>query len=492
MSQTQKTNWGQFIPLVTVFFFWGFVASSNDILIPVFKKAFDLSQGESQFVSLAFYIAYTVGSIIYMIVSAIMGKDLINKIGYKNSLSLGLLISALGTLLFIPAANLESYPLMLAGLFTVALGFSLQQTVANPLAIALGNPSTGSQRLTLAGGINNLGTTIGPLIVAYAIFGSASNGDSNLSIEAVKTPYLCLGLAFLAVAIFLKFSSLPSHPEQDVIEEEEIYFGLDNEKKPESIKKVDRSSALKYPQLILGMIAIFLYVGVEVSTASNLPAYMENELGFTISQVTPYVSLYWASMMIGRWGGAAEAFGLDKSKTMVLKFVAPYLAFGVFLLVNFLAGHELKPFLFYAVFILVLIVADISTKGNPARMLLTFSAIGIIALLIGMNTTGVVSVYAITSVGLFCSTLWPCIFALAINGLGKNTSQGSSFLIMMIMGGGVVSYLQGMLADATSIHLSYIVGVICFAYLVFYAIISPILLKKQGINLDEVKSEGGH
>lgn len=480
MSQTQKTNWGQFIPLVTVFFFWGFVASSNDILIPVFKKAFDLSQGESQFVSLAFYIAYTVGSIIYMIVSAIMGKDLINKIGYKNSLSLGLLISALGTLLFIPAANLESYPLMLAGLFTVALGFSLQQTVANPLAIALGNPSTGSQRLTLAGGINNLGTTIGPLIVAYAIFGSASNGDSNLSIEAVKTPYLCLGLAFLAVAIFLKFSSLPSHPEQEV------------EDSVDTVYHKDRSSALKYPQLILGMIAIFLYVGVEVSTASNLPAYMENELGFTISQVTPYVSLYWASMMIGRWGGAAEAFGLDKSKTMVLKFVAPYLAFGVFLLVNFLAGHELKPFLFYAVFILVLIVADISTKGNPARMLLTFSAIGIIALLIGMNTTGLVSVYAITSVGLFCSTLWPCIFALAINGLGKNTSQGSSFLIMMIMGGGVVSYLQGMLADATSIHLSYIVGVICFAYLVFYAIISPILLKKQGINLDEVKSEGGH
>ncbi|MEG0930703.1 MFS transporter, partial [Algoriella sp.] len=250
MSQTQKTNWGQFIPLVTVFFFWGFVASSNDILIPVFKKAFDLSQGESQFVSLAFYIAYTVGSIIYMIVSAIMGKDLINKIGYKNSLSLGLLISALGTLLFIPAANLESYPLMLAGLFTVALGFSLQQTVANPLAIALGNPSTGSQRLTLAGGINNLGTTIGPLIVAYAIFGSASNGDSNLSIEAVKTPYLCLGLAFLAVAIFLKFSSLPSHPEQEV------------EDSVDTVSHKDRSSALKYPQLILGMIAIFLYVGV--------------------------------------------------------------------------------------------------------------------------------------------------------------------------------------------------------------------------------------
>lgn len=481
MSQSQKTNWGQFIPLVTVFFFWGFVASSNDILIPVFKQAFNLTQGQSQFVSLAFYIAYTVGSIIYMIVSTIMGKDLINKIGYKNSLSLGLLISALGTLLFIPAANLGSYPLMLSGLFTVALGFSLQQTVANPLAIILGNPKTGSQRLTLAGGINNLGTTIGPLIVAYAIFGSSANESTTLSIESVKIPYLCLGLAFLAVAIFLKFSSLPSHPEQPVDTEDDAVS-----------KTQDRTSALKYPQLILGMLAIFLYVGVEVSTVSNFPAYMEKELGFTIQQVTPYVSLYWASMMIGRWGGAAEAFGLDKSKTMILKFVAPYLAFGIFLLVNKLAGHDLQPFYFYAAIILVLILADISTKGNPARMILTFSVIGIIALLIGMNTTGLTSVYAITSVGLFCSTLWPCIFALAINGLGKNTSQGSSFLIMMIMGGGIVSYLQGVLADYTSIHFSYVVCIICFAYLVFYAIITPTLLKKQGINLNEVKSEGGH
>jgi len=480
MSQTQKTNWGQFIPLVTVFFFWGFVAASNDILIPVFKKAFDLSQGESQLVSLAFYIAYTVGSIIYMIVSVIMGKDLVNKLGYKNSLSLGLLVSALGTLLFIPAVNLESFPLMLSGLFTVGLGFSLQQTVANPLAIALGDPKTGSQRLTLAGGINNFGTTIGPLIVAYAIFGNAENASSTLSIESVKIPYLCLGLAFLLVAIFLKFSALPSHPKQ---EEDTI---------DDSVVIKDRSSALKYPQLILGMIAIFLYVGVEVSTASNLPDYMEKELGFSISQVAPYVSLYWASMMIGRWGGAAEAFGLDKTKTLILKFVAPFLAFGVFLFVNNLAGHDLKPFYFYAVFILLLIIADISTKGNPARMVLTFSILGIIALLIGMNTSGIVSVYAITSVGLFCSTLWPSIFALAIKGLGKNTSQGSSFLIMMIMGGGVMSFLQGLLADATSIHLSYIVGFFCFSYLAFYAIISPIILKNQGIDLSEVKSEGGH
>ena len=195
-----KTNWGQFIPLVTVFFFWGFVAASNDILIPVFKKAFDLTQGQSQLVSVAFYVAYTVGSIIYMIISFLTKGDLINRIGYKNSLALGLTISALGTLLFYPAANMHSFPLMLSGLFIVALGFSLQQTVANPLAIALGPITTGSQRLTLAGGINNFGTTIGPLIVSFAIFGSAISGNTEMSIESVKTPYLVLGAAFLLVA----------------------------------------------------------------------------------------------------------------------------------------------------------------------------------------------------------------------------------------------------------------------------------------------------
>lgn len=154
-----KTNWSQFIPLASVFFFWGFVAASNDILIPVFKKSFELSQAESQLVSLVFYIAYTIGSLIYMGISLLLKEDIINRIGYKNGLSLGLFISALGTLLFYPAANNSSFPLMLSGLFIVALGFSLQQTVANPLAIALGSVKTGAQRLTLAGGINNFGTT---------------------------------------------------------------------------------------------------------------------------------------------------------------------------------------------------------------------------------------------------------------------------------------------------------------------------------------------
>src|SRR6187402_798860 len=206
VTSNETTKWSQFGTLVSVFFFWGFVAASNDILIPVFKKAFDLSQGQSQLVSVAFYVAYTVGSLLYMLISYLTKGDIINRIGYKNSLALGLSISALGTLLFYPAANSGSFPLMLSGLFIVGLGFSLQQTVANPLAIALGPISTGSQRLITAGGINNLGTTIGPLIVSFAIFGSASSENTTASIESVKIPYLILGVAFLAVALLLKMS----------------------------------------------------------------------------------------------------------------------------------------------------------------------------------------------------------------------------------------------------------------------------------------------
>ncbi len=475
-TSTAKTNWAQFIPLVTVFFFWGFVAASNDILIPVFRKAFDLTQGQSQLVSVAFYVAYTVGSIIYMIISYLTKGDLINRIGYKNSLALGLVISALGTLLFYPAANMHSFPLMLSGLFTVALGFSLQQTVANPLAIALGPITTGSQRLTLAGGINNLGTTIGPLIVSFAIFGAATSTNTEMSIESVKTPYLVLGVAFLIVAVMLKMSSIPDKPVA-VIE-------------TEGDSNASRNSALKYPQLILGMIGIFVYVGVEVSTAANLPAYMESKLSFAIGDIAPYISLYWASLMIGRWTGAVEAFTDDMNKQKVLRFIAPYLAFGVFLFVNAVAKHDLTPFYIYGLIILVLIAADIASKGNPARMLLIFSTLGIVALFTGMATSGMISVYAFTSVGLFCSTLWPCIFTLAVSGLGKNTSQGSSFLIMMIMGGGIIAWLQGEVAGNIGIQNSYIVGVFCFAYLVFYAWKVNAILKKQGIDFDKKVSSG--
>ena len=480
---SQQTKWSQFGTLITVFFFWGFVAASNDILIPVFRKAFNLSQFQSQLVSVAFYVAYTVGSIIYYIISKVIGSDLLNKIGYKNGIAIGLIISAIGTLLFYPAANSASFTLMLTGLFVVGLGFSLQQIAANPLAIIMGDPKTGSQRLIMAGGVNNFGTTIGPLLVSFAIFGSVSAGSSVAKIESVKIPYLIVGIAFLLVALFIKFSSVPNKIDLEHVAEEEAVAGN---------KLIHKTSAFQYPQLWMGMIAIFVYVGVEVSTASNLPAYMEQHLGVPTEKIAPYISLYWASLMIGRWTGAVGAFDVSKGMKKGLSFLMPYLAFGVFLLVNTIAQHDVTQFFVYAFVIAVMIAADIASKGNPARMLLLFSALGILATCIGMFTTGMVSAYAFISVGLFCSTLWPCIFTLAVAGLGKNTGQGSSLLIMMIMGGGLISALQGWLADKTGIQFSYIVGVACFAYLAFYAFRAKSVLKSQGIDYDALNAEGGH
>ena len=479
-----KTNWTQFGTLISVFFFWGFVAASNDILIPVFKEKFLLSQAQSQLVSFAFYVAYTVGSIIYVLISKAVGSDLLNKIGYKNGIAAGLILSAIGTLLFYPAANTSSFVLMLSGLFIVGLGFSLQQIAANPLAIVIGDPKTGSQRLIMAGGVNNFGTTIGPLLVSFAIFGSATSANTNASIESVKVPYLILGLAFVLVAVFFKFSSIPNKIDLDTV----------SASASESDSKLlHRGSAIRYPQLWLGMIGIFVYVGVEVSTASNLPGYLKQDLHISTDKVAPFISLYWASLMIGRWTGAVGAFNLGKGASQVLRFVMPYLAFAVFLIVNKIAQHDITPFYIYALLIIVMIIGDLFSKGNPARMLLIFSSLGITALCIGMLTSGMVSVYAFTSVGLFCSTLWPCIFTLAVTGLGKHTNQGSSLLIMMIMGGGIISILQGLLADkVVGIHFSYIMGVACFAYLAFYAVRAKSILKLQGIDYDALQSAGGH
>ncbi len=480
----QKTNWSQFGTLITVFFFWGFVAASNDILIPVFKKAFNLSQVQSQLVSFAFYVAYTVGSIIYFVISKIIGDDLLNKIGYKNGIALGLVISAIGTLLFYPAANDGSFTLMITGLFIVGLGFSLQQIAANPLAIVIGDPKTGSQRLNMAGGVNNFGTTIGPLLVSFAIFGSVSAGGTTASIESVKVPYLILGVAFLLVAVFFKFSSIPNKIDLENVAAKEA----------ESDSKVlHKASVFQYPQLWLGMIGIFVYVGVEVATASNLPEYMRQHLNTPTDKVAPFVSLYWASLMMGRWTGAVGAFDVSMGAKKILNFLMPYLAFAVFLIVNAIAQHDISSFYVYAFVIVAMIVGDILSKGSPAKMLLIFSSMGITAMIIGMLTSGMVSVFAFISVGLFCSTLWPCIFTLAVAGLGKHTNQGSSLLIMMIMGGGFISVLQGAVAadNLLGIQYSYIVGVACFAYLAFYAIRSKSILKSQGIDYD-VKVSGGH
>jgi FHS family L-fucose permease-like MFS transporter len=485
-SENVQTKWGQFISLIIVFFFWGFVGSANDILIPVFKKVFTLSQVQSQLVAWAFYVAYFVGSIIFFLIS--LKIDILQKFGYKRTLSAGLMLSAVGSFLFVPAATMESFPFFLTALFTVGLGFSIQQIVANPLAIKMGSPSTGAHRLTLAGGVNSFGTTIGAILLGIALFGMGNNIKTTLSLEDIKLPFIILGFAFIVVAIFMNFSKI-----EDPVKLEEAEIKHPHEK----------FNILDYPQLYLGMLAIFIYVGAEVTIISNLPALLHtSEFGSILEDsVSPFIALYWGSLMIGRWNGGVNVFNTSKAVNTLLKFIVPALGFGVIIGANIFAGHDVSAFKVYPFWILIFILVSFIGGKNAGKTLMLFGLSGLLMMFIGLvYPDPETAKFFLISGGLFLSIMWPAIFDLAIAGLGKNTGKASSFLIMMILGGGVIPLIQGSICDfdltspngilgITWTHFSYIVPLICFAYLGFYGFYCPKILKKQGIN--HVESEGG-
>lgn len=464
---TSASNKSQFATLVTVFFFWGFLAASNGVFIPFCKEHFNLTQFQSQLIDLAFYLAYFVGSLFLYLTERLMKIDFLNKIGYKMGIVYGLLISAVGALAMIGAVNVGNYWLILSALFLIAIGFSLQQTCAQPFAISLGNPETGSHRLNLAGGINSFGTTIGPLIVSYFLFGGLAR-NVQVEISSVNQMYVFLAALFAGVALFFRFSNLPK-----ITQDEHIESGR---------------GALKYPQLVFGMIGIFVYVGVEVTIQSNLGALLKLPEfgGYDESNISPFISLFWGSLMIGRWTGAITVFNLSKQMKNILTVVVPYIAFGVILGVNALSGNNISNLYVYAGVIAIQIVGFFIGQEKPAKTLLTFAILGMIAMMVGMLTTGTVAIFAFVSGGLFCSVMWPSIFSLSVAGLGKYTSQGSTFLIMMILGGALIPPFQGWIADVLDdIHMSYFITVFLFAYLAYFAIKAKKVLKDQGIDYEK-------
>ena len=244
--------------------------------------------------------------------------------------------------------------------------------------------------------------------------------------------------------------------------------------------------AMKYPQLLFGMLAIFIYVGVEVGIGSNLSELLKQQSfgGLSTSEATPYVAMYWGSLMIGIWTGAVSVFNLNSTTKLTLQFVVPLIAFLLIIAISKLAGYDMQPLYYYVICVIIQAVAYYFSKEKPARTLLIFSVIGVTAMVIGMLNTGTAAIYAFLSGGLCCSIMWPCIFNLSIAGLGKFTTQGSAFLIMMILGGGIIPPIQAKLADVVGIHQSYWVAVMCFAYLVFFAVFVKKILLRQGINYD--------
>ena len=578
-SNKIQTNYPALYTLITVFFFWGFIAAGNSIFIPFCKSYFSLDQFQSQLVDFAFYTAYYIGALLLFALGNNSGKDIVGKWGYKKSIVYGLLFSALGAGAMIVAVEANLYAGMLVGLFIVALGFSLQQTAANPFAILLGDPKTGASRVNLGGGINSFGTTIGPIIVGLALFGTAASVTDEqiklLELNKVVILYVCVGLLFIGAAALFYFSKkvptgisdepiekankalktlvvmtillgimftpvFQSYKSESALKIEQLQKEVDELKKvtptDESLvasneatiktlkeplenermlwlsgallvviggilfsyasakKKAEGWGAMQYPQLVLGMLAIFTYVGVEVAIGSNLGELLKLKEfgGLESSDIAPYISMYWGSLMIGRWAGAVSVFDLKGAKKTIALIVVPLIAFAVILGVNIVSGKDMKPLYYYVFCVFIQIGAFFLSKDKPARTLTIFGTFGIAAMLIGLFSTGTVAIYAFLAGGLACSIMWPSIFSLSIIGLGKYTSQGSAFLVMMILGGGIIPPIQGKLSDIIGIHQSYIVAVVCFAYLTLFAILVKGLLKKQNIDVDAIEVEGSH
>lgn len=445
-----------FYAVVAIFFFWGFMAASNGIFIPFCKEHFQLSQFQSQLIDATFYGGYFIGSLLLFLYTAFRKKDFVNEHGYAKSFSIGLIISAVGALCMIPSLHIGNYSLILASFFVIALGFCLQQTAANPFVVLLGEERTGAHRLNLAGGVNSFGTTVGPLIVAYFLFGSIA-GSGNVDLKNVDTLYGILVVLFLALALLLRS------------------IKIEETKAPEKTNTFS-FGALQFPQLKLGMIAIFVYVGVEVTIQSNLGALLNTpEYGNIPSELLfPFISLYWGSLMMGRWTGASESLSDNPRTKKLLQSLLPFIAFAVVYAVNFLKAqgntniHLNEVFLPYLGFVVLMVLVSYFSINNSAKMLFAFSVAAVLCMLGGLLTSGNVSLLFFLSGGLWCSVMWPCIFANAIKNLGAYTSQASAFLIMMILGGAVIPPFQGWLADVTSIKLSYLVAPICFAYLAYY------------------------
>ena len=543
MEQNDKKNYSSALyTLITVFFFWGFLAASNGIFIPFCKTHFSLTQFESQLIDFTFYGGYFIGSLILYFASQASKVDIMNKLGYKNGIILGLVISAVGALGMIPAVASGAFGFILAVFFIIAIGFSLQQTAANPFVVALGPPETGSNRLNFAGSINNIGALLGPIVVSVVLFGTANaEVKPEVKISSINNLYYMLAALFIAVAIFFWFSNLPKVTSDEKIESSKkantplfiifVAFLLILAADPLSnaigmpsqyfvyaslaiilftlvgtIYAAKNSTegwgAMHYPQLILGMIAIFTYVGTEVTIQSNMGSLLKTpEFGsFNEADIAPYISLYWGSLMIGRFAGSIGAFDLAKTTKYILYIVVPFVAFGLVLLVNALTGVNVTNLYVYAICVAVLIVAFFIGKQKPTRTLSVLGLLGVAFMLVGLFTTGRVATFAFISGGLCCSIMWPSIFSLAITGLGKYTSQGSAFLIMMILGGSIIPPLQGKIADGSNdvvkgmsgIHFSYIVPVLGFAYLAYFAWKVSRELRSQGIDLDHVEVKGGH
>ncbi len=395
----------------TIFFMWGFLTSLNDVLIPHLKAVFELNYTRAMLVQFTFFGAY-------FLMSVPAGR-LVAHLGYKKGIIAGLLIAGVGALGFWPSAALRTYEAFLGSLFVLATGITVLQVAANPYVALLGPEQTASSRLTLAQALNSLGTTLAPLFGGFLILSTAvKSGDEinalpvaeqiayrTAEAQSVQGPYVGLAIALVLLAVFVYLFRLPSLNETTEQADSGHHTLLD---------------ALKHPHVLFGVLAIFFYVGAEVSIGSLMVNYLAlPEIGgMTEQQATHYVSAYWGCAMVGRFAGAW-----------------------------------------------------LLAKYSPRGLLAGFAVANVVLLGVTLASGGKVALYGIVATGLFNSIMFPTIFSLAIERLGPLTNKASSLLIMAIVGGAIIPLLQGMLADRIGLHLSFVLPVVCYVYIIFYGLV---------------------
>jgi MFS transporter, FHS family, L-fucose permease len=468
--------------VTTLFFMWGFLTCLNDILVPHLKPIFDLNYTQIMLIQFAFFGAYFVFSI--------PSAKIIDWMGYQRSMVMGLLTMGLGAFLFVPAASVPSYPLFLIALIVLAAGITCLQVAANPYVTVLGKPQTASSRLNLTQAFNSLGTFLAPFFGGLLILTAAPMTMEEIRALApdalqayrlheaatVKAPYVGLGITLVLLAIAIGSFKLPKIPHaQHQIGE-----------------KVD-DSIWNHPNLIFGAIAIFVYVGAEVSIGSFLVNYFSQPGigGLTEKVAASFVAFYWGGAMLGRFigsnflGGAkAKYMGLVTAASIALILLSypieshmppgyqpgvPNLTWLAWLVV---AGRPLFTLVAIAAAAIALVAM---LRGGTATantgVLLGICAISPSALVaISMLTKGHFAMWSIILVGFFNSIMFPSIFTLGVAELGPLTGDGSGIMIMSIVGGALIPLAQGAIADKIGIHHAFFLPVICYLYILFFAL----------------------
>lgn len=444
----KTNNLINFVVLYFLFFGWGFVTCLNDLLTPIFKGLFSISHFQANLVAFAFFTAYFIGSLVYVL-AAKFGIKFFERLGYKGLILLGLALSAVGCLIFIPAAIYKSYGIFLTGLFAIGFGFTFLQISANPLVLITGNPNTAASRLNLAGGFNSLATAIAPLIGVYVFYELLQVKENS---ENLKYPYLILA-GFFIVLGFMIWKFLHTKEEYTV-----------------SHDTRGKLFALNHLNLVFGMLAIFFYVGSEVTIGTNLVAFLKSPhtIGLEESTAGKLLAFYWGGAMIGRFLGSVALGKLNISSKFLLMIVISALLTSF--LVYSIGGVELH-LSYYVIFQALAIILFLACKSSPRLNIVLFSIVNIANLVVAiMMHNTMFAAWAILSIGLFNSVMWPNIFDLGIAKLGQFKEQGSSLLVMMILGGALLPLVQGKIADVFNIVDSYWVPVVGYLYIMCYGL----------------------